>query len=130
MDGTGRGGAKYCRRGNTRQTRGLRAVAVEEERNWEYGHRWTDVTIVHRRLHALVPTVMGKSQSKLSSEQLADLQKHTYCMYSPTHRIHRTPIAHSLVTVDKKELQQWSVHFPHSPSEASTRQSGPGTRAF
>lgn len=36
---------------------------------------------------------MGKSQSKLSSEQLADLQKHTYCTYSPSTRP-SLPIAH------------------------------------
>jgi hypothetical protein len=26
---------------------------------------------------------MGKSQSKLASDELADLQKNTYCEYSP-----------------------------------------------
>ncbi|KAJ3488741.1 hypothetical protein NLI96_g2635 [Meripilus lineatus] len=36
---------------------------------------------------------MGKSQSKLSPEQLADLQKHTY--------------------FDKRELQQWSFFSSH-----------------
>lgn len=53
----------------------------------------------------LTPISMGKSQSKLSPEQLADLQKHTYCEFlrhlrSAQLTLHRT-------AVDKKELQQW-----------------------
>jgi len=39
---------------------------------------------------------MGKSQSKLSPEQLADLQKNTY--------------------FDKRELQHWSIRPAHRPS--------------
>ena len=49
---------------------------------------------------------MGKSQSKLSPEQLSDLQKNTYCespQQDPLVLSHQlTPI-----TVDKRELQQW-----------------------
>lgn len=49
---------------------------------------------------------MGKSQSKLSPEQLSDLQKHTYCesprqiLFALSHQLTATP-------VDKRELQQW-----------------------
>jgi len=52
---------------------------------------------------------MGKSQSKLSAEQLADLQKNTYCVSTSfsSYKSHT-------ITVDKKELQQWSVYSADS----------------
>ena len=70
---------------------------------------WTKEYPAHTSTNRLRPyqhpylATMGKSQSKLSQEELADLQKNTYCMY-----------LHFCVTdiecwwvVDKKELQQW-----------------------
>ena len=49
---------------------------------------------------------MGKSQSKLSPEQLSDLQKNTYCESSQPDPL---VLCHQLtpITVDKRELQQW-----------------------
>ncbi len=79
------------------------------------------------RLHNHVPpssshlTVMGKSQSKLTPEQLQDLQKNTYCM-STFHRQHSA----NYLPVDKKELQQWYK----LRSSSSIISSPPGTRAF
>lgn len=54
---------------------------------------------------------MGKSQSKLSNEELAELQKNTYC--EPRIHILSQLAVQTLIhdTVDKKELQQW-VSFP------------------
>ena len=51
---------------------------------------------------------MGKSQSKLTPEQLSDLQKHTYC---PSYLIPlRSPQSlYPPLSVDKRELQQWLV---------------------
>lgn len=40
------------------------------------------------------PPAMGKNQSKLTPEQLSDLQRNTYCTYVTN-------------KVDRKELQQW-----------------------
>jgi hypothetical protein len=49
---------------------------------------------------------MGKAQSKLSPEQLSDLQKNTYCEW-----LQQTlcDMSHQLTAtaVDKRELQQW-----------------------
>ena len=45
----------------------------------------------------LGPPAMGKNQSKLTPEQLSDLQRNTYCT-SVTDK------------VDRKELQQWWVN--------------------
>lgn len=58
---------------------------------------------------------MGKSQSKLSPEQLADLQKNTYC--KPVNLLvqyHQSNLSHP--EVDKKELQQWSAVAANSSS--------------
>jgi hypothetical protein len=73
---------------------------------------------------------MGKSQSKLASDELADLQKNTYCEYSPLspyasrstadtpYVAYETPVRWLFLplhtrarTVDKKELQQWYKGF-------------------
>ena len=66
---------------------------------------------------------MGKSQSKLSSEELQELQKNTYCEFRPacpptgvkgawTAGLLRGREAYT--AVDKKELQQW-VGLPAAP---------------
>ncbi len=47
---------------------------------------------------------MGKSQSKLSPEQLADLQKNTYCQSFGLRSFYHQAY---IYLVDKKELQQW-----------------------
>lgn len=44
---------------------------------------------------------MGKNQSKLTPEQLTELQKNTYCAYMVP------PRARADGPVDRKELQQW-----------------------
>jgi len=68
---------------------------------------------------------MGKSQSKLASDELADLQKNTYCesIFPPkllsdsrpslvsTKANKRSPSRPPVFTVDKKELQQWYKGF-------------------
>jgi hypothetical protein len=63
---------------------------------------------------------MGKAQSKLSSEELADLQKNTYCTSSLASPAHRHTA--NCLKVDKKELQQWVsltiCTFPPNPSAA------------
>lgn len=48
---------------------------------------------------------MGKSQSKLSPEQLADLQKNTYCTWNPL--VTQRHWLYAYPPVDKKELQAW-----------------------
>lgn len=54
---------------------------------------------------------MGKNQSKLSSEDLADLQKNTYCEFSARCGIWTTLICSCATSVDKKELQSWYKGF-------------------
>ena len=52
--------------------------------------------------------IMGKSQSKLTPEQLSDLQKNTYCQSCILpHTSVLSLYSHALV--DKRELQQWLV---------------------
>lgn len=48
---------------------------------------------------------MGKAQSKLSPEQLTDLQKCTYCKY--IFSLLYIYFTHPYFIVEKKELQQW-----------------------
>ena len=62
-------------------------------------------------IHQLVPlqtNCQGKSQSKLTSEQVADLQRSTYCVFPPSHFFF--PLRR-LMVVEKKELQQWYKGF-------------------
>lgn len=58
-------------------------------------------------------STMGKSQSKLAADELAELQKNTYCMFPRCAPAHTTLIVRlvSFTTVDKKELQQWYKGF-------------------
>jgi hypothetical protein len=53
---------------------------------------------------------MGKNQSKLSSEDLADLQKNTYCEFFARSRLRLNADTFGSL-VDKKELQSWYKGF-------------------
>ena len=57
------------------------------------------------------PETQGKSQSKLTSEQVADLQRSTYC--PPPFSLSLCVVCADvwLWVVDKKELQQWYKGF-------------------
>lgn len=63
----------------------------------------------HLRPPPLSRSRMGKSQSKLSAEELQELQKNTYCKHSPSHSLSLGSQLTSVRAVDKKELQQWFV---------------------
>lgn len=59
---------------------------------------------------------MGKSQSKLAADELAELQKNTYCMHPIPQPLFGLTAQLTLVlvlaiAVDKKELQQWYKGF-------------------
>jgi hypothetical protein len=76
--------------------------------------RWILICTTPKKGLSSSPSTMGKSQSKLSPEQLADLQKNTYCTHIPQ----TTTTEHSHPQSTRENYSN-GILVPHRPSDLS-----------